>query len=81
MDVEGADALIHWASKLPDARFCLLEQVLPDGIDQPFAQTMMAHFDKIGTPINALQKYPTTLAQQSRFSGLGWDKVDVQNLW
>lgn len=81
MDVIAADALIAWASKLPDARFCLLEQILPEGIDHPFAQTMMAHFDKLGTSINAVQKYPTTLAQQRRFSSLGWNEVDVQNLW
>jgi tRNA wybutosine-synthesizing protein 4 len=81
MDVQSADALIQWASKLPEARFCLLEQLLPNGIDHPFAKTMMAHFDKLQTPINAVQRYSTCIAQQQRFESLGWSKVAVRNLW
>lgn len=81
MNVNAADALIEWASKLPEARFCLLEQLLPDGIDHPFAKTMMAHFDKLQTPLHAVQKYPTVLAQKQRFRDLGWSKVAVRNLW
>ena len=63
------------------ARFCLLEQLLPEGIDHPFAQTMMAHFDKLQTPLNAVQKYPTTLAQEQRFKMQGWPDVFVRSLW
>ncbi|KUJ23104.1 LCM-domain-containing protein [Mollisia scopiformis] len=81
MNVEAADALIFWASKLPQARFCLLEQLLPDGKDHPFSQTMMAHFNKLGTPLRAVEKYPTTSAQKSRFHSLGWPNVAVCNLW
>lgn len=81
MNLKAADALIEWASKLPEARFCLLEQLLPDGIDHPFAKTMMAHFDKLQTPLHAVQQYPTALAQKQRFRDLGWSKVAVRNLW
>jgi tRNA wybutosine-synthesizing protein 4 len=78
MNVEAADRLIEFASKLPEgkilrecltiiadlaARFSLLEQIIPEGLDHPFARTMMAHFDKLGTALNAAQKYPTTKAQ------------------
>ncbi len=81
MNVEAADTLINWASSLPEARFCLLEQLLPDGLDHPFSETMMAHFDKLQTPLRAVQKYPTATAQQKRFETLGWSTVLVQNLW
>ncbi|PVH80226.1 LCM-domain-containing protein [Cadophora sp. DSE1049] len=81
MNVEAADALIQWAGGLPEARFCLLEQLIPDGEDHPFSRTMMAHFDKLRTTLGAVRKYPTEEAQQCRFEGLGWSKVSVRNLW
>ncbi|TGO61403.1 hypothetical protein BOTNAR_0129g00140 [Botryotinia narcissicola] len=81
MPTEAADALIQWANKLPNARFCLLEQLLPEEISHPFAKTMMAHFDKLGTPLGACKKYPTVAAQDRRFRSLGWPSVLVRNLW
>ncbi|CZT04273.1 probable leucine carboxyl methyltransferase 2 [Rhynchosporium graminicola] len=81
MNVEASDALIHWASRLTEARFCVLEQLIPDGEDHPFSRTMMAHFGKLRTVLGAVQKYPTEKAQFSRFTGLGWPKVQVCNLW
>ena len=97
MDVEAADALIRWTGTLPhgepiisptqyptnnlSAKFCLLEQLLPEGINHPFANTMMAHFDKLQTPLRAVQKYPTTTNQCERFKKLGWPIVSVCNLW
>ncbi|KAH7397715.1 hypothetical protein BKA64DRAFT_672629 [Cadophora sp. MPI-SDFR-AT-0126] len=81
MNVEAADALIRWAGGLPEARFCLLEQLIPDGEDHPFSRTMMAHFDKLRTTLGAVRKYPTEEAQQRRFEGLGWSNVSVRNLW
>lgn len=58
-----------------------MEQILPDGISPPFAQTMMAHFNKLHTPLRAVSKYPTTLAQEERFKTLGWSKASAWNLW
>lgn len=81
MNVEAADALIQWASTLPETQFCLLEQILPGGIEHPFAQTMMAHFAKLRTPLGAVQTYPTTHAQKKRFEALGWLTVSATNLW
>ncbi|KAH6713629.1 hypothetical protein BKA61DRAFT_46079 [Leptodontidium sp. MPI-SDFR-AT-0119] len=81
MNVEAADTLIQWASKFPEARFCLLEQLIPDGEDHPFSWTMMAHFDKLRTFLGAVRKYPTEEAQRSRFEDLGWPNVSVCNLW
>lgn len=63
------------------ARFCLLEQLLPDGIEHPFAETMMAHFAKLQTPLGAVQTYPTTDAQEQRFKYLGWPTASATNLW
>lgn len=41
----------------------------------------MAHFDKLQTPLTAVQKYPTTTDQRERFTRLGWPSVSVCNLW
>lgn len=81
METRGADAVIGWASKFNQAEFCLLEQMLPDGGDHPFAKTMLSHFDKLKTPIKSVFEYPTSLSQQRRFSSLGWTSVHVQSLW
>ena len=63
------------------AKFCLLEQLMPDGPKHPFAQTMMAHFKKLRTPLGAVDKYPTTFAQHQRFKALGWSNISARNLW
>ncbi|POS87310.1 hypothetical protein EPUL_000714 [Erysiphe pulchra] len=81
MDVNAADSLISWASQFLDAQFCLLEQLLPDGIEHPFAQTMMAHFEKLKSPLGAVRKYQTKNAQMNRFKDLGWKQVYARNLW
>ena len=41
----------------------------------------MAHFNKLQTPLGAVQKYPTAVAQEERFKGLGWNKASARNLW
>ncbi|KAF2396660.1 LCM-domain-containing protein [Trichodelitschia bisporula] len=80
MEVEKADQLITWASSFENARFCLLEQHLPDGNEAPFARTMLAHFAK-QTPLKSVERYPTMSDQKVRFLTRGWDSVDVANLW
>lgn len=54
---------------------------MPEGIEHPFAKTMMAHFDKIHTPLGSIRSYPTTHAQEKRFIDLGWSNVTARNLW
>ncbi|KAI1449421.1 LCM-domain-containing protein [Annulohypoxylon stygium] len=81
METEGADAVIEWASTLGQAEFCLLEQIIPDGEDHPFAQTMLAHFEKLKTPLKSVFVYPTLDSQQDRFTNRGWSQVDVKSLW
>ncbi|KAF1955701.1 Clavaminate synthase-like protein [Byssothecium circinans] len=82
MPVPDSDSLIRWASTLEDARFCLLEQYLPQGCDHPFAQTMLRHFEKLQTPIQAIKQYPSLSQQISRFGGAGWSTLKLaRNLW
>lgn len=81
MTLKGADALLTWAGSIPNARFCLLEQLLPQGQEHPFAKTMMRHFDKLQTPLQSVQTYPTTQHQEDRFKAAGWAQVRARNLW
>ncbi|OAA59675.1 leucine carboxyl methyltransferase [Niveomyces insectorum RCEF 264] len=73
MEAEAADTLI------PD--FCLLEQILPDGPSNPFAQTMLQHFNKLNTPLKCVYKFPTKAAQRQRFGDLGWRAARLWTLW
>ncbi|KAI9842109.1 MAG: tRNA methyltransferase ppm2 [Sclerophora amabilis] len=81
MNTEASDAVIKWAATLNQARFCLLEQILPDGKDQPFAQTMIRHFKKLQTPLHPIQKYPTLDDQKRRFQASGWAVPAARDLW
>ncbi|KFY13852.1 hypothetical protein V492_03016 [Pseudogymnoascus sp. VKM F-4246] len=81
MDVATSDALIKWVGSLPYSRFCLLEQLLPGGPRHPFAITMLAHFDKLQTPLRPVLAYPTTQDQENRFKKAGWEDVCARNLW
>ncbi|TGJ83075.1 hypothetical protein E0Z10_g5689 [Xylaria hypoxylon] len=81
METLGADGVIKWASSLSQAEFCLLEQILPDGPDHPFAKTMLSHFEKLKTPLKSVFEYPHLEAQYHRFSRLGWSHVKAVSLW
>ncbi|KAF2861839.1 LCM-domain-containing protein [Piedraia hortae CBS 480.64] len=80
MEKEASQQIIEWAANLPDSRFCLLEQHLPDGADHPFARTMLAHFEKLGTPLKAIG---TMEEMRRRFIDAGWPErgVQIQSLW
>ncbi|KAB5585773.1 methyltransferase-like protein [Coniochaeta sp. 2T2.1] len=81
METEAADALIQWACGLGRSEFCLLEQILPDGPDHPFAKTMLSHFDKLSTPLKSVHRYQTLETQQERFVSRGWPAVKASSLW
>jgi tRNA wybutosine-synthesizing protein 4 len=81
METEGADALIEWTSGLGHSEFCLLEQLLPDGPQHPFARTMLSHFDKLSTPLKSVHRYQTQGDQRQRFLTRGWTSVEARNLW
>ncbi|QIW98942.1 hypothetical protein AMS68_004460 [Peltaster fructicola] len=80
MDRPGSQAVIQFGCGFADARFCLLEQHLPDGKDHPFAQTMLNHFDKLRTHLHAIG---TMSEMKSRFVEAGWPEgnVDIRSLW
>jgi tRNA wybutosine-synthesizing protein 4 len=42
---------------------------------------MLAHFDKLQTPLRAVEKYPSTTHQLERFRCLGWPNISVCSLW
>ncbi|KAI0843759.1 LCM-domain-containing protein [Hypoxylon sp. FL0890] len=81
METQGADSVIKWASTVGQAEFCLLEQIIPDGKDHPFAKTMLGHFEKLKTPLKSVFTYPNLNAQRDRFVKRGWSQVDVKTLW
>lgn len=80
MELDASQAVFEWAATYNDVRFCLLEQHLPDGADHPFAATMMAHFDKLRTP---LRTAGTMEQMKKRFAAAGFPEsgTDVRSLW
>ncbi|KAI7492705.1 hypothetical protein KC367_g9044 [Hortaea werneckii] len=80
MDKESTQDILAWASGLKDVRFCLLEQHLPDGADHPFARTMLAHFQKLRTPLHHIG---TMAEMKQRFADAGWPDagIDIRSLW
>ncbi|KAJ0339833.1 hypothetical protein COL922a_004051 [Colletotrichum nupharicola] len=64
-----------------EAEFCLLEQILPDGPDHPFAHTMLKHFNKLNTPIKSVHRHPSVASQEARFETLGWSAAESWTLW
>lgn len=59
----------------------MLEQILPEGPDHPFASTMLKHFNKLGTPLNSVLLHPTTAHQEYRFQENSWPAVASRSLW
>ncbi|KAK9473057.1 uncharacterized protein V1510DRAFT_364432 [Dipodascopsis tothii] len=81
MDTAAANSVVAWASTLPNASFALLEQILPDGPERPFARTMLSHFNKLSTPIKSVTTYQTLAAQEARFRSLGWTDAHARDLY
>ncbi|RFU76162.1 leucine carboxyl methyltransferase [Trichoderma arundinaceum] len=82
MDTQSTDSLINWGSTVGrENDFCLLEQIIPYGKTHPFAQMMLSHFVKLGTPLRSIERYPTVESQISRFQEHGWPHVEIKDLW
>ena len=73
--LEASQAVLEWAASYPDVRFCLLEQHLPDGPDHPFARTMLAHFQKLKTPLHTIG---TMDQMKQRFVNAQWPEAAVE---
>lgn len=80
MDPEASQALLEWTATYQDVRFCMLEQHLPDGADHPFARTMLAHFQKLKTPLHTIG---TMDAMKQRFVTAAWPEsaIESHSLW
>jgi len=80
MEADASQALLEWTATYHDVRFCLLEQHLPDGADHPFARTMLAHFQKLSTPLHTIG---TIDAMKQRFVVAAWPEsgIDCRSLW
>ncbi|KAK4455625.1 methyltransferase [Podospora aff. communis PSN243] len=81
MEREGADGVVKWAATLGDAEFVLLEQILPEEEEHPFAATMLSHFGKLNTQLKSVHTYPTLQSQLDRFSSREWNSVQAWTLW
>ena len=81
MNTTDADTIIGWVGDFENARFCLLEQYLPDGAEHPFAQRMLDDFNKGGTPLISIMKYSSLVDQKERFLRRGFSAARVRNLW
>lgn len=82
MHPDDADAVISWSSSLSsDVTFCLLEQASLDRPDNPFTATMLKHFEKLGSPLRTVLKYPGNHTQSQRFFAAGFQNIESQNLW
>ncbi|TLD36052.1 leucine carboxyl methyltransferase 2 [Venturia nashicola] len=80
MEVKPADQLIKLCATFDNARFCLLEQHLPEGPSHPFAKTMLDHFQK-QTPLRCLESYNSIESQNTRFHAAGWREIKTKDLW
>jgi tRNA wybutosine-synthesizing protein 4 len=80
MEREDSQGVFRFAATYNDVRFVLLEQHLPDGADHPFAQTMLAHFDKLRTPLRAVGSMEQ---MKARFAIAGFPDsgIDIRSLW
>ena len=63
------------------AKFCLLEQHLPNGPDHPFAKQMIRHFNNLHTPLKSIHSYPKIIDQERRFKAFGWHRAHARSLW
>lgn len=80
MERDASQAVYQFAAAYDDVRFVLLEQHLPDGADHPFAQTMLAHFEKLRTPLRAIGRMDQ---MKDRFAAAGFPEpgIDIRTLW
>ncbi|KAJ6005850.1 LCM-domain-containing protein [Penicillium sp. IBT 35674x] len=82
MDVQSANEIIKWASKLTkDVQFCLLEQFSPEGPEHPFTKTMMAHYNKLNAPLHSIHEFHSLAEQEQRFKNAGWFQARARSLW
>ncbi|OWB73037.1 transferase activity protein [[Candida] boidinii] len=75
-----ADPVIKETSLFANSHFIILEQLLPAGVNHPFARTMLNHFNHLKAPIQCVETYPTIPHQFERFTSLGYTSVEATDL-
>lgn len=79
MKPEHANPVIANASKYHNSHFIILEQLLPAGLQHPFAVKMMYHFDHLRSSLGCVQDYPLIKDQVKRF-GEYYSVVEANDL-
>ena len=54
---------------------------MPNGLDYPFAQKMVKHFENLQTPLRSIRRYQNLKSQESRFLSAGWSSARARSLW
>lgn len=84
MKPERADDIIKLCGELPNSHFLMLEQLIPEGENEPFSKQMLKHFRKNDSPLLSVLQYKTLQSQRERFSKLGFPNInagDMFKLW
>lgn len=80
MKPEFANPIIEHSSKVKNSHFLILEQILPTGPYNTFAQKMLYHFSHLRSPLQCVETYPTKELQSNRFKSY-YEHVEVKNLF
>ena len=66
---------------MPLAQFCLIEQLLPNGAEYPFADRMLRHFRHLNSPLKSVDQYPQADDQEKRFLAAQYHSARGRSLW
>ena len=80
MTPETANPIIETSSQFSNSNFLILEQLMPEGEEHPFAKRMINHFKKMEAPLQCVHTYPTISKQIERFESLGFKSVNARDL-
>jgi tRNA wybutosine-synthesizing protein 4 len=80
MEPQHANPIIEISSSFNLSHFLILEQNLPGGRYNSFAQKMIYHFDHLRHPLKCVESYPLVKDQVSRFK-LWYPYVEIANLF
>ncbi|CCH62311.1 hypothetical protein TBLA_0H00180 [Henningerozyma blattae CBS 6284] len=84
MAPEKADEIIQICGNLEKSHFIIMEQLIPQGVNEPFSKQMLKHFKKNDSPLQCVLKYQTIESQKNRFEKLNFNYVnagDMFQLW
>lgn len=80
MEPKDANKIIEMSSQFKQTHFLILEQCLPQGEQNSFAQKMIYHFEHLRHPIKCINDYPKPQDQIKRFKNW-FTQVEIANLF